>query len=142
MVNIEIVKRKLKKLNSYLNELAFYENITWEKYLDNFQNKRVIERLLQLIVDTAVDINSHTVVDSGSPPPCDSFNSFFEAAKLGMFSSDFAREIAPSTGLRNIIVHEYEQIDDALVYNSIKETLYMYKEYLKYVLKYCEKKRI
>jgi N-acetylglutamate synthase-like GNAT family acetyltransferase len=98
MVNIEIVKRKLKKLNSYHNELSFYENITWEKYLKNFQNKRVIERLLQLIVDVAVDINSHAVVDSGSPPPCDSFIFFLKLQNYARVMNEcFGDEIEENT---------------------------------------------
>jgi len=138
MVNKAVVQRKLKKLKEYLKELATFEELTWEEYLENFQHRRTVERLIQLIVDTAVDINSHAVVDAGNPPPCDNFNSFIEAAKLGMFPLEFARKIAPSTGERNIIVHEYEQIDDALVYNSIKEGLSMYKQYLEYLLDFVE----
>jgi len=52
---------------------------------------------------------------------------------------EFAKKIAPSIGERNIIVHEYEKIDDGLVYDSIKEAITIYKEYIVYYTKYITK---
>ena len=137
MVNKETVIRKLTKLKGYLQELSTYKDISWEEYTGAFQSRRTVERLIQLIVDIAVDINTHALVDHGYPPPSDSYNSFLEASsKLGLFPESFARAIAPSTGERNIIVHEYELIDDAIIYNSIGETLNFYEDYIKHVNAY------
>ncbi|QUL99291.1 MAG: DUF86 domain-containing protein [Candidatus Fermentithermobacillus carboniphilus] len=47
--------------------------------------------------------------------------------------------IAPSAGERNIIVHEYEDIDDVTVFESIDDTLNLYREYVTAVLEYLEK---
>ncbi|MCW3488909.1 type VII toxin-antitoxin system HepT family RNase toxin [Dethiobacter alkaliphilus] len=138
MVNKETVIRKLNKLKGYLQELATYELISWEEYSASFRHRRTVERLIQLIVDVAVDINTHTVVDEGHSPPKDAYSSFFEAAKLGIFPHAFAKKIAPSTGERNIIVHEYEQIDDAVIYHSIKDALKLYSQYIDMVLEFLE----
>ncbi|HHY29812.1 MAG TPA: DUF86 domain-containing protein [Syntrophaceticus sp.] len=46
---------------------------------------------------------------------------------------------APSTGERNIIVHEYEEIDDIIVYESISESLNLYWQYLESVFEYTKK---
>ncbi|WP_366922099.1 DUF86 domain-containing protein [Metallumcola ferriviriculae] len=115
MVDKKVIQRKLQKMKQYLGELATFADLSFEEYVNNFQNRRTVERLIQLIVDVAIDINAHTVVDAGNPPPQDSYDSFIQGAKLNMFSLDFANKIAPSTGERNIIVHEYEQIDDGVV---------------------------
>ena len=81
--------------------------------------------------------NTHALVDHGHSPPSDSYNSFLEASsKLGLFPELFAQSIAPSTGERNIIVHEYELIDAAIIYSSIGETLQFYEAYIKHVNAY------
>lgn len=49
-----------------------------------------------------------------------------------------ALEIAPSTGLQNILVHEYTKIDDSIVYNSITNVLAYYCQYLKKIATYLE----
>ena len=91
MVNKETVTRKLYKLKSYLHDLSTFEFLSWEEYISNFYYRRTVERLIQLIVDVAVDINTHTVVDKGLNPPKDAYNSFLDAANLGMMPMSFAR---------------------------------------------------
>ncbi|HAP31472.1 MAG TPA: hypothetical protein DCQ14_00215 [Firmicutes bacterium] len=138
MVNRQVAERKLSKLKGYLEELSAYQDLSWDEYRASFPHRRTVERLLQLIVDVAVDINTHAVVDAKESPPADSFDSFMRAANLGMFPDEFAQKIAPSTGERNIIVHEYEKIDDALVYQSIRVALPMYRQYLAFVRDFLE----
>ncbi len=139
MVNKETIIRKLSRLKGYLQELNTFQSLTWDDYISSFQNRRTVERLIQLIVDVAVDINMHAVVDEGRTPPSDAYNSFIDGSRVGLIPMDFAQQIAPSTGERNIIVHEYELIDDALVYQSIGETLLLYEQYIKHVLAYLDK---
>jgi len=134
-----IVKRKLQKLAGYLKELETLQDVTLEEYLNDFRHKRVAERLVQLIVDIAVDINTHVVVDADNPPPDDAYSSFIEAAKIGIISLELAKRLAPSTGERNVIVHEYEEINDIIVYESISESLDLYWEYLAFVFEYTKK---
>lgn len=139
MVDLLVVNRKLQKLTGYLAELEMLEGILLEDYLNDFRHRRAVERLIQLIVDVAVDINTHAVVDAGNPPPVDAFSSFLEAAKIGLFSREFAQKIAPSTGERNIIVHDYESIDDKIVFDSISEALDLYYQYVNHVNRYVQK---
>ncbi|HHY34287.1 MAG TPA: DUF86 domain-containing protein [Firmicutes bacterium] len=138
MVDTLVIKRKLQKLSEYLDELEAMRGISLEEYLGDFRNKRVVERLIQLIVDVAVDINTHIVVGAGKPAPSDAYTSFIEVAKLGVLTQELACEIAPSAGERNIIVHEYEVIDDVIVFQSIGQTLEMYGRYIDAVLDYLK----
>ena len=139
MVDPLVVNRKLQKLTGYLEELEMMDEITFEDYLSNFRHRRTVERLIQLIVDIAVDINTHAVVDAGSPPPADAYSSFLEVAKIGLLPQAFAKKLAPSTGERNIIVHDYESVDDKIVYESISEALDLYHQYVKYASMYIQK---
>lgn len=128
------------KISEYLQELARLEGIPYSDYISDFRHKRAAERLIQLLVDAAVDINSHVLVDEGFAPPQDAFDSFIKAGQVGVLPDSFAEAIAPATGERNIIVHEYEEIDDVLVYDSIKETLKMFNEYREYCLVFLAKR--
>ena len=139
MVNPLVVKRKLKKMAEYLDELESAGNISLDEYLRDFRLRRAVERLIQLIVDVAIDVNTHVVVDAGRPAPEDAYGSFIEAASLGLIPDSLAREIAPSTGERNIIVHEYEDLDDTIVYESIADTLRLYRDYIRAVVGYLDR---
>ena len=41
--------------------------------------------------------------------------------ELGVLPSDFARELAPIAGFRNILVHEYLSVDWDEVYNHLQD---------------------
>lgn len=141
MVDPDVINRKLQKLTGYLLELETMKEITLEEYLSDFRHRRTVERLIQLVVDVAVDINTHTVVDAGNPPPGDAYSSFIEASKIGLFTRTFAQKLAPSTGERNIIIHDYESIDDMIVFESIADALELYHQYVKYISEYLQKHR-
>ena len=138
-VEFDIVQEKLGAIQQYYQELKELERATFKEYCSNNLYKRSTERLIQLIVEAATDINNILLktLDKGISP--DYFSSFIKLAEAGVITMDFALEIAPSTGLRNIIVHEYQRIDDSLVYNSIKTTLKYYLFYMKLIDDYINR---
>ncbi len=138
MVNQELVRRKLSKLIQYLEELESIKNYTFQEYLDNHFIRRTAERLLQLIVEVATDINGHIIVEKGHLPPKNYYESFIFLGDLGVLNKSFARQLAPSSGLRNRLVHEYEEIDDKIVYDSIDTALKNYKKYVKEIDQYLD----
>ncbi len=71
-------------------------------------------------------------------PARDYFNSLIDLAEHEVIARSFALEIAPSTGLRNILVHEYEKVDDSIVYHSIGKVLSCYRQYLKELSAYLD----
>lgn len=136
----ETIKEKLRILIEYYDELEEYSNITLEEYLDSKRDRRAIERILQLVVEVATDINNMILKSLGSTVATDYYNSFIDLSEEEIISAEFAIKIAPSTGLRNILVHEYEEIDDKVVYSSIDDALKYYKEYIKIIGLYLEER--
>jgi len=100
---------------------------------------KMIEYLGQLVVENATDINGHLIVSSGHKPPADYYTSFVKLSDCQILDKKFAKEIAPSAGLRNRLVHEYEEIDDQIVYKSIQKTIESYTEYIKKIENYLKK---
>ena len=133
-----LVRRKLNKMIKYIGQLEEVNKYTLEDYLDNFFIKRTTERLVQLVVEVATDINAHIVVDEGYSPPDDYYNSFLRLSEIGVISQSFAKELAPSAGLRNRLVHEYEEIDDKIVFKSIKKAIENYSKYIKIIEEYLK----
>ncbi len=64
-----------------------------------------IERILSALVDLAAAINTHVAVVELGAAPYDMASSFARARQLGLITSELAEAIAPSVGLRNIVVH-------------------------------------
>lgn len=129
---------KLIKMEGYLQELKEFKPVTFEEFLSDKKTKYTTERLLQLVIDLALDINNLVIKNEGAYPASDYFNSFIELIELGVLDSGFAYKIAPSTGLRNRLVHEYEKVDDKIVYESIDKTYEYYVKYIKKIYAYLD----
>jgi uncharacterized protein YutE (UPF0331/DUF86 family)/predicted nucleotidyltransferase len=139
MIDYELVNRKLSQIVEYLTALAPLQGISYEDYLQQPLTRYAAERLLQLLVDTAIDINAHLIVGLTGAPPQDYYDSFIKAAQAGVLSVAFALSIAKSTGLRKRLVHQYEAIDHTLVHSAIAEALTQYTEYCRHITTFLDR---
>ena len=139
MIDIDLIRRKLSRLNMYLEKLKPISQRSLEDYLSDFYLKTSAERLIQLIVECASDINNHVVVETRNRPPEDYSISFIKAAEVGLISMQLANRLKASGGMRNILVHEYMDIDDEKVYQTIPLAIKDYKQYIKEVDEFIEK---
>lgn len=139
MIDIDLLRRKLSRLNMYLERLKPISERSLEEYKKDSYLKYSAERLIQLIVECASDINNHVVVEKKERPPEDYSSSFIKAAEVGLLSRDLAERIKHSGGMRNILVHEYMDVDDEKVYKTIPVAIRDYKEYIKQVVEFIDK---
>ncbi len=139
MIDSDLVRRKLARLNMYLDRLKPIADSTFNEYISDFYKKTSTERLIQLIVECASDINSHVVLESGQRPPEDYTSSFIRAAEVGLINHELANKLKGSGGMRNIIVHEYMDIDDRKVYEILPIAISDYKEYIRQVDDFLDK---
>jgi uncharacterized protein YutE (UPF0331/DUF86 family) len=83
-----------------------------------------------------IDINYHLITESGSPPPPDYYQSFLQLERLGILPHDLTQAIAACAGLRNRIVHEYDEIDPARIHEALQTAARDVPQYLSHVHRY------
>lgn len=142
MIEADLIRRKLSRMNMYLDKLRPISEHTLEEYLSDFYLKASTERLIQLIVECASNINNHVVVEMGQRPPEDYASSFIRASETGLLTGELANRLKGSGGMRNILVHEYMDIDDEKVYRVISIVLSDFKEYMRQVDNFLEKHKL
>ena len=111
MINKELVASKLVDLKTYFEKLGPLLKEDARAIIDDDLKLSTVERRFQLIVDTAIDINTHVIKESGLATPDDYQSTFITLGERKILPLDFALKIAPSVGLRNLIVHKYGQVD-------------------------------
>ncbi len=129
---------KLDRLQGYYAELKALSSLSLEEYMSNSIYRRAVERTMQLVVECATDINNMLLKLHAKKGSTDYFNSFIDIAEQNIIPVEFALKIAPSTGLRNILVHEYEEINDEIVYHSISTCLECYLTYMNLINQYLK----
>ncbi|MEA5503845.1 DUF86 domain-containing protein [Halotia wernerae UHCC 0503] len=138
MTNIDtvIVTTRLEFIARYLDNLKRFEAISLDYYLNSFDSQLIIERLLQLMTQAAIDINDHILSKLNPGKSETNFDAFIELAKYGVISTELATQLAPSSGLRNRLVHEYDDIDPREVFKSISFALQQYPLYVRQINNY------
>jgi len=131
-----LVRRKLRSIVDALETLAEIRGLTLAEYLAHRISRKAAERLLQQMAETAVDLNMHLLRVAHVKRPVDYHGSFTEAGRAGILPNDLARRLAPATGMRNRLVHEYDQIDDTIVHAAIGEACELFPEYVDAVERY------
>ncbi len=114
------VERKLALLLGYVGELRPLVGVSGPPVGGNVV-RRAIERLVQLVVEVAIDVNHLLAVGAGQAPPASGRESFETVERSGAVPPDLVRRFKASyVGLRNRIVHEYETLDDVLVLRAAR----------------------
>ena len=108
--------------------------------LDQLAQRHGIRLLLQFgsTVGGQVHVDYHLITDAGHAPPRDYYASFTELAKLRILPPAFASQIAMCAGLRNRLVHEYDEIDPRRVHEGLLAAVRDFPEYLRPVHSYIE----
>lgn len=135
----EVVRRKLAHIAEALEALRPLARLSFSEYRDRLYERKAAERLLQVVIEAAVDANTHILVGLGRPVPVDAYGTFVGLGDAGVLEGGLATRLAPSAGLRNRLVHEYNGLDDRKVHGALGEALDGFAEFVAQVERFLER---
>lgn len=130
MPDKKLILRKLGEMSKQLEHLRQLIKLKEIELIGNEAQFYFAERVMERLIQAAIDINMHLVYDLKGETPRDYYSSFLALVPLKILPQAFAKRIAPSTALRNILVHEYQELDTPKFYKALKVA---FKDYAKYV---------
>lgn len=141
MLDANFIQRKIKLIQEDLAQLEKLSEHTFDELSKDDIKFGAVERYLEKIIMRAIDINQHIIAELGSGPERvrGHEDTFHILSELGVYGADFAKKIAPSAGLRNRLVHEYNDTDQKIIYESVRDAIKQYAEYCDYILKFLDK---
>lgn len=139
MLDKNFVNKKISLIKDYLQELEGIIRLDQKEIIGDVKNLRMLERELQLIVDEILDINLYFIKELELKSPADFQSTFEILANAEILPVEFAIKIAPVVGLRNKIVHRYEEIDNRRLVEQVQKEYQDFVDYLKYISRYLEK---
>ena len=80
----------------------------------------IVERNLEVAAQCCIDICHRIISLLEAPPPLDYYDSILQMGALGVVPSEFAMHLAPLAGFRNILVHEYLEVNWDEVYENFQ----------------------
>lgn len=128
----EVIRRHLAALREALANLKRHTGHNAAELRANADLRWTVERGLQLCVQNALDIATHLAASSGLDSP-DYATAIDRLAELSVLSADFAADLRPIAGFRNVLVHGYLQVDLVIVENVLNHKLGQLEEFTRLV---------
>lgn len=123
MIRPEVLRKRLMKLDEYLAILHQIRRYSYQEFLDNPERYGSAERFLQLAIETLTDLGNHVIaelelgnVDWYSDIP-------HRLCGAGYIDNQIEQTWVRMIGFRNILIHEYLEIDREIVYRVLQENL-------------------
>jgi len=143
MIRPEFLQRKMQLIADDLERLVRFKDETLESLTRDDVKLAAVERMLERIVMRAIDINEHLISELATGEERSSRlayrDTFLMLTGLGVYPRKFAESIAKSAGLRNILVHDYNDIDHRIMHGSIRDCLRDYHRYLEYLTAFLQR---
>lgn len=118
MVDVESVSARLERLDELLQELGAIHAGGHEAYMADRRTRLAAEHALQLSIQSCLDVGAHLISELGLRTPAD-YRSVFASLRPAGLDAELAERLAAATGMRNILVHGYLDVDDEVVWDSL-----------------------
>jgi len=136
-----LVDEKIKRVKGYLDEIKNLFRFSAKEILADSEKLHIAERLFQLIVDEMIDINQHFIKELNFDLSNDIEGTFHILGENNILPKDFALKIAPVVGLRNRLVHRYEELIPKIFIKTFQKECADFEEYIKFIINYLEKQK-
>lgn len=121
MVDPERVRRLLTLLERYRGHLAALRDLDRDVYVD--EQAFAGRYLVQAAAQTCIDVANHVIASERWRVPMDYRDTFTVLEEHDVLTPELATRLRALAGLRNRLVHLYEDIDDRLVHELLQERL-------------------
>ena len=125
-------------LAEHVSDLKALQRVTFDEYEANKVLRGYVERTLQVCVQICLDISGHLIAEFGFRHPNDNRDTFVVLREEGIIPEEFLPNLLNMAGFRNIVVHDYARVDNAIVYGILKRRLGDFDRFARLVTDFLE----
>ncbi len=137
MIDKYLTEKKLRRIESFLREIEReVAPLDYAAFSKNIVFKRFIERNIELAIEQMIGVCKHFVSGLDLQEP-ETYAQCFEAlGESGVMSYDDVQIFQSMAGYRNMIIHGYDDIDDAITYGIYKNRLKDFRIFIHTIRKF------
>jgi len=139
LVDKTVILRKLSELETYLKQIREFAGMTLQVYNADWKTQRIVERTLQMMIETCADIANHIVSDRGMRAPTGYADTFSVLMENAVINPDLSTIMVKMAKFRNVVVHQYEGVDAEVVIAILTKHLNDFERFREAILSYLNK---
>ena len=123
-----VIQRKFALLDKQLVELQNHtKNVDFDRFKNNWAMRSMSERALQVMVEIVIDVAERIIALENAGPTATAVEAIGRLVELNVLKS--TQPYNDMVRFRNLIVHQYEEIDPAIIYDIIKNKLDNFRQF-------------
>ena len=131
----------MDKLSVCLKKLEPFKAKEKEELLKDPYLQDIVERNLEVAAQAVIDIANRIISIEGLEKPRDYYGAIIRLGEAGILSLEFSEKLAPIAGFRNILVHDYLDINWDEVYHNLHQ-LNDFSRFMKQIKNWMTKKNV
>jgi uncharacterized protein YutE (UPF0331/DUF86 family) len=121
---------KLQNLERYVQQLRKFQHYSYDEIESDLEKRWAIEHGLQVSIQIVIDVGNHILASVGENQIDDYASILDKLGQRNILPPQFAAKIRGMAGFRNILVHEYAEVDLRAVYDVLQYTHQVKGEYM------------
>ena len=113
---------KLEDMTRYISELRDMLP-SKEEYMNDLVKRRACEKTIESAIESMIDAAAIIVSSESLGLPTDEESIFDLLSEHNVIPETVAQKAKEMKGFRNILIHRYADVDDALVYQHLRHRL-------------------
>jgi len=138
MVDRDILTNKIALINKHLKRIRKH-SANLDLFLKNEDTQDIILHNLQHTIQACIALGSHIIADDNLGVANSIKEVFDILEKENIINSSLSTNLTNMAGFRNILIHEYEELDMNIVKNILENNLSDFDEFCRQALQYTEK---
>lgn len=130
MTNKNIIENKISNVNKYLKKLESFKGYSKKAIMQDMIVEGALERYLYLAAQSAIDMAEVIIAYKKLRKPQTFSDAFSILREDKIISFDLSEKLTKMVGFRNIIAHDYEEVDINIVYDILHNRLSDIEEFI------------
>jgi len=130
MTNLNVIENKISAVKKYLKILENYKQYSQKELVDDLNLRGALERYLYLAAQAAIELAEAVIAYKRFRKPATMREAFDILEEEGVVKAKLAEELAKMVGFRNIMAHDYGEIDYDIVYDVLHNRLSDIEEFV------------
>lgn len=129
MADAEVVSKKLEQIEQYHGELQAKQSLSKQTFLSDVTERRAVERMFENAIQACTDLAKHiATTDFGYQGDASK-----EAVEIlgdnDVIDAETMSTLTDATGFRNILAHEYGDVNPEQVFTYLQNELALYEDF-------------
>jgi len=123
VVDHDLIITKAGTVKAHLDRIADKVGTNLQLFIRDVDRQDIVAFNLHLAVENCIDIAAHIISENGWGVPGSASEMFYLLEEKGFVESALTERMIKAVGLRNLIVHEYGDIDLKRLFTIVREDL-------------------